>query len=257
MFDSHCHLDDPTLVAELPRWLDEGASLGITGWFVPGVSRERQAGLRGLNAQHPELCFGAGIHPWYVDELGDQLLSALRDAAEQRGDAVAIGECGLDSGHAKRAGHGMERQVLAFESQLALSCDLQLPVVLHIVGAHGAALKILRRFGPFPQGGVLHAYSGSAEFVGDYEALGLSFGVGGLSSRSGARRALAAVLEMSSDRLLLETDAPDMSPEGVPPGHNTPLTLPQVAQKLAELRGETLQIIDDVTTANARRLYSV
>ena len=257
MFDSHCHLDDSALAADLPRWLQEGAALGITGWFVPGVSRQRQGALRILNAQHTELCFGAGIHPWYVDELGDELPSALREVGAARGDAVAIGECGLDSGHAKRAGHSMERQVLAFESQLALSCDLQLPVVLHIVGAHGSALEILRRFGPFSQGGVLHAYSGSAEMVRDYEALGLSFGIGGLITRSGARRSTAAVLKMSSDRLLLETDAPDMSPKGVPAGHNTPLTLPQVAQKLAELRGETLQIIDDVTTANARRLYGV
>jgi TatD DNase family protein len=264
-FDSHCHLDFDAFDADRAEVWERAQTLGVRALFVPGIRPEQWSALPQLKRQIPTLCFGVGLHPYFLHEQSadalSQTLATLAQRASQLG-AVAIGECGLDSRIAKCGGLSLEQQIDALVPQLDVAHALQLPVVLHVVGAHGRALQLLQQRGPLPAGGVLHAYSGSAELVPRYAALGLRFGFGGALTRPSARKVKEALRVVPRDRLLLETDAPDQAPTGflgVPHAggvRNEPGALPLVAHTICEQLGISADDLARTTTDNALTLFA-
>src|SRR6185295_2154238 len=122
-----------------------------------------------------------------------------------------------------------------------------LPVILHIVGAHGLALSQLEQHGRFESGGVVHSYSGSAELVARYRKLGLSISIGPSILRAGARRVIDAARVIDADALLVETDSPDQEPE--------PAGLGQVIEAVARARSESAESVAEISAINAARLF--
>jgi TatD DNase family protein len=167
---------------------------------------------------------------------------------------VAIGETGLDGVGERRA--RLADQEVVFRAQLALARERRLPLMLHILDAHGRAFEILRGDG-VPSGGVIHSYSGSAEMARDYLALGLSLSFAGSVTHPGAKRARAAAAVVPRDRLLVETDAPDQTPAPHRPGLNEPAYLGTIVSALAAARGEPAEEVARGTEGNARRLFGV
>ncbi len=271
MYDSHCHLDFPELAEALDEHLRVARGRGVEGWHVPGCGPSqwgRLASVRDIEG----VSVGVGIHPWWADEVGweepddpraqagalDEAMQRLAAELQDR-RAVALGECGLDRPKALQGGPSRERQRVVFEAQLALARELALPVVLHVVGEHGAALEILDRAGELPRGGVVHGYSGSAELVERYVAHGLSIGFGARLTGAGARRARESLQRVPRERLLLETDAPDQAPavEGrfERARRGTPADLIVVVEEAArQLRVSAAELAQD-TARNARRLF--
>ncbi len=181
---------------------------------------------------------GLGIHPQALPELPAAEVNAGLDALPERlraAGACAVGECGLDGPSAK-LGVSMERQQEVLRAHLEIARDLGLPVILHCLKAHGALLALLEGFGPLA--GVMHSYSGAAELVPRYLALGLHLSFGGPVTYPGARKPPGAAAAVPDDRLLIETDAPDQVP--FPRGEerrNEPAFLPRVAAALEAQRG--------------------
>lgn len=254
-FDSHCHLDFEAFDADREAVVGRARAVGIAHVLVPGVSPDQWRRLRELRQRCPEVCVAVGLHPWFIHEVEalDDALASL-DAACEAAEAVAIGETGLDSLVAKRGGASLELQRRAFERHVLVAKEKQLPLILHIVRAHGAALTLLERMGPLP-GGVLHSYSGSAELVPRYARLGLSFGLSGAVTRPGVRRLREAAAVIPDEHLLLETDAPDQAPEGWTRSRNEPSALVDVAREVARLRNTEEKTLLDRASANARRLF--
>jgi TatD DNase family protein len=147
----------------------------------------------------------------------------------------------------------MERQVAVLAGHLALARKHRLPVMLHALRAHDALLALLERDG-LPSGGVLHSFSGSAEQVAPYARLGLHFAFAGPLTWERARKPVLAARAVARHRLLLETDAPDQTPRPHH-GRNEPAFLPLVAAGLAAALGVAVAEVDEVTSANARRLF--
>jgi TatD DNase family protein len=154
----------------------------------------------------PGVQVALGVHPCFIDEHVDaaRLGPRLREAVNRVG-AVAIGECGLD----KPAGQ-LPLQLRLLRVQLQLARDLDLPVLLHCVKAHGALLSLLQELGPLQ--GVLHSYSGSPEMVPAYAKLGLCFSFGGVLSWPEAKKPKLALQAVPPGRLLVESDGPDPPP---------------------------------------------
>jgi TatD DNase family protein len=227
----------------------------VSDVIVPAVAPERWAALAALARATPGVHFGLGIHPQALPELDprddDRHLAEL-DVALARGGAVAVGECGLD-GPSLAAGASVERQVRVLRAHLVLARAHRLPVVLHCLKLHGPLLALLREE-PLPAGGVLHSYSGGAEQVKAYLALGLHFAFAGPVTYAGARRPLDAIRAVPPDRLLLETDAPDQTPRPHR-GRNEPAFLPEIAAAIARATGRALAEVDTATTSNARSLF--
>ena len=199
--------------------------------LVPGVEPGQWARARELDGRGLSLRFAAGIHP-----QREGTIEALEAFLDERG-AAAIGELGW---HA-----GVPHRDALVDAQLELARARGLPVILHVVGAQGHALGRLRRHGPLR--GVVHAYSGSAELVRDYVGLGLHVSIGPSVLRPRARRVHAACAAIPEERLLVETDAPDQSPE--------PADLVDVIAKVAELRGRTVEEVGRRCADNARALF--
>jgi TatD DNase family protein len=148
-------------------------------------------------------------------------------------------------------------QERAFRAQLALARELDLPLVLHILGTHAESLRILKADGVPRAGGVVHSYSGSAELVRDYVGLGLHISFAGPVTSPQARRVHAAARAVPAERLLAETDAPDQTPPARRPAQCEPAFLPDIVDALAQLRGESRQTLARTTMDNARRLFAL
>lgn len=251
MFDAHCHLDFDAF-EDRQAVIARARAVGVEGIHVPGVCPEQWPRAAALCTE--EIRHGVGIHPWWVNQIDDldAALDQLKSVAERTG-AEAIGECGLDAPRAKRGGASLDLQQRVFEAHLDVAAALSLPVVLHVVGAHGRALALLQERGPLPAGGMVHSYSGSAEMVDGYAALGLFFSFGAAVTREHAKRARSAVCAAPADRLLLESDGPDQPLEGRELGE--PEDVAVTCGVVAELRGEPVATVAARTAENARRLF--
>jgi len=259
VFDSHCHLHDASVAA--PDALAERArAVGVRGFLLAGVAPDSFAAQTALARRHRDMVVAYGVHPQVVTELDDRALDGALDAlaaalsAKELVRPVAIGETGLDrNGPDRRASQALQER--AFRAQLALARAHDLPVVLHILDAHGPALHVLRRDGVPAAGGVMHSYSGPAELVADYVALGLSISFAGALTYGGARKAPRAARAVPDARLLVETDAPFQTPAERKPAPNEPAFLPLVIEALAKARAQDPNELCRLTEANARRLF--
>ncbi len=251
IFDSHAHYDDPafdgdreTLLASLPgrgvrRVVDCGADLAS--------SRKALA----LSAQYPYLYAAAGIHPEEAHDLPADWESRLAGLLAQPKE-VAVGEIGLDYHFAENPPREAQRDV--FEKQILLAGRLGLPVIVHDREAHGDTMALLRKHRPR---GVVHCFSGSAEMAKEVLRLGMYIGLGGAVTFKNARVPVEVAKLVPRDRLLLETDCPYMAPVPYRGKRNDSTLIACVADRLAEIRGESAQEIIDRANENAKRLFGV
>ncbi len=252
MFDSHCHLDFEQFDPDRARVWARARAAGIDDALVPGVSlaqNQRQDAVRGLAGIH----LAVGIHPYFGLEgiPLDEAMTQLEARAQEVG-AVAIGECGLDK---KKRGLDFSGQVELFEAQLNLAGELELPLVIHLVGARDEFLASLARLGTPRSGGVVHGFSGDASWAHQLVSRGFHLGIGPALLRPERRRLHQAVLGIPRDRLLLETDAPDQAPPGVQRGE--PEQIGAVLGRLASLLEEPSDVLGLATAENARRLLGI
>ncbi len=255
MIDTHCHLDGPVFDGDREEVLLRAHAAGVTDVVVPGVEPAGWGRLLDLCAGRPGLHAALGIHPQALAGLpaaGDDRHLADLEVLLARGGAVAVGECGLD-GPSAGEGVPLDRQRAVLRGHLAIARRCGLPVLLHSLRAHDAMLEELERDG-LPAGGVLHSFSGSAEQVPPFAALGLHFSFAGPVTFEGARRPVAAARAVPADRLLVETDAPDQTPHPHRGTRNEPSHLPLVLAAVARAVGTSPGELDHLTTGNARRL---
>jgi len=247
--DTHCHLDDPFLSVRLPEVIDSGKKAGVDRFIIPGVGPdgwERIAALGGsVNGVYPAF----GLHPMLAGLCDDDLLTRLEGISHA---AVAIGEIGLD--YTLTDVH-REAQIAAFRSQLKVALKCGLPLIIHCRKAFQDLLCILREENVQRVGGVMHAFSGSPETARACIKLGLFISVAGTVTYSNAVKPLAVVKSIPLAHLLLETDAPDMTPEPYRGRPNEPAFLVETARKVAEIKGVTMEEVAAVTTLNAERLF--
>lgn len=257
MFDSHCHLDASEYDLDRNDVLERARASGMRGIFVPGFEPQEWRTLPAFCAQDSLLCFGLGLHPWYVKTLAPaELEAALEELPTlvRTTRCAAIGECGLDALHAKRNGAPMELQQRVLDAHLTLAHETRLPIVLHCVGAHALLLSMLEAHGVLPGGGVMHSYSGPAELVPRYAKLGLSFSFAGIVARPEAQRPRRALAAVPTDRLLVESDGPDQAIRALGT-RSEPSHVRRVLEVAAELRATAYEQLARETTGNALRLF--
>ena len=264
--DTHCHLDAPEFDADRDAVRQRAREVGVGVCVLPAVQQRDWAGVQVLAARHGD-AYALGIHPLYVPQAHDADLDALDaalSAAQDDTRLVAVGEIGLDFFVPALCTPEMrERQWHFYTAQLALAKKHGLPVILHVRRSADGLLKGLRQ--TKVQGGIAHAFNGSAQQAQAFIDLGFALGFGGAMTfeRATALRELARSLPMHT--LVLETDAPDIPPQwiyrtaqdraqGQAQGRNSPAELPRIAQVLAEVRGMDWREVQAQTSANARRV---
>jgi TatD DNase family protein len=251
--DTHCHLDVAAFDADRDAVVARAGVAGVVGIVLPAIRPRTWDRVREVARRYAEagVRHALGIHPQVVpdleaEEFAGDLTARLAEAAT---DACAIGECGLDGG---TDAHELQEQI--FRAHVRAARATGKPLVIHVLRAHDAALRILREEGPAP--GVLHSYSGGANLVPVYRDLGLAFSFAGPVTYPNARRPIAAARAVPDALLLAETDAPDQAPTAHRGGRSEPAFVADVIAGLAAARGATAGEIAALTTANARRIFA-
>jgi TatD DNase family protein len=249
--DSHCHLDHPSLASRLDTVLFSARAVGVERFIVPGVSREKWAGIARLAAGTTGVFAAFGLHPMFAARYDEQLLEEL---ARYAAKAIAMGEIGLDYA---LSGVSREEQVTAFRGQLRLAVRMGLPVIIHCRQAFADLLHILREERVRQVGGVMHAYSGSYEMACLFGKEGLLISLSGAVTYRNAVKSPLVASRMSLEQLLLETDSPDMAPEPYRGKVNEPAFLVETVRAVARIRDISVEEVAQVTTANAERLFRI
>lgn len=250
LVDAHCHFDFPIFDGRRDEIMARVRAAGVSDIVIPGVRRKDWGRVKITTLSQPGLHYCLGIHPWFVGEHGSEDLDALREvlsAASPR--CVALGECGLD-----RLKGSLAEQQPWFEAQIEIAQELDLPMVVHSVKTHdevAATLKRKRFSGPV----LIHGFSGSEEQGRKLVQLGCFIGIGGVITHERALKTRNMVAKLPLASLVVETDAPDMAPSGVPKGCNSPEYLPRIIEALAELRPEPKEVLLSALESNVRRLY--
>lgn len=247
--DTHCHLDAAEFDADRDAILAAAQTAGVSALVVPAVERAGFERVRDLARRHPACAYALGIHPLYVDRVQPGDLEELARRLASDSAVVAVGEIGLDH-FVEDADRSRQHEV--FAAQLRLAREFELPVILHVRRAVDEVLRELRRAGV--RGGIAHAFNGSMQQAEEFLKLGFALGFGGAMTWPRALRIRAMAASLPLEAIVLETDAPDIPPQWLGRGRNSPAELAGIADVLAELRGVDRAEVAARTSANARRV---
>ena len=252
LFDTHAHLDDAAFDADREQILASLPQQGLRYVLNPGCSLASSRNAAALAAAHDYLYAAVGSHPDAADEVNEAVLEEYRTLCKLNPKVRAIGEIGLDYHYED---HPRSVQMAAFRAQMALAQELDMPVIVHDRDAHEDSLNIIREFPDVH--GVFHCFSGSAEMARQLVKLGWYVGFTGVLTFKNARRAVEAAAAVPLDRVVIETDSPYMSPEPFRGKRNDPSRVYRMAERLAEIRGLSVEEIQKITVENGKRLYRI
>ncbi len=252
LFDTHAHMDDRAFAQDREALLRSLPQAGLGLVMNPGCSLESSRNVDKLTKQFDFLYGAVGSHPDVADEVDEAVLEEYRILCKQNGKLRAIGEIGLDYHYEDIP---RELQQRAFRLQMGLARELGLPVIVHDRDAHGDALSILEEFPTVT--GVFHCYSGSLEMAKILVDKGWYIGFTGVLTFKNARKAVEVAENIPLERLVLETDCPYMAPEPFRGKRNHPGYLYRMAERLAELRGLSVEEVERITMENGKRLYRI
>ncbi|MHB8624902.1 MAG: TatD family hydrolase [Aggregatilineales bacterium] len=260
LIDTHCHLNLEAFDADRDAVLNRAAESGVTCVINPAFDLESGATALKLTVQYPGMFASVGIHPNSTAQFRPGDIEQIENQARSSPKVVAIGEIGLDY-HWDDSPKDVQR--VAFEAQLVLAARLELPVIIHNREASDDVIAVLRAWLPMlPESlrarpGVLHSFSAPSEIADQALAMGFYLGFTGpiTYKKSDELRAIAA--RVPANRLLVETDAPYLTPQAHRGQRNEPAYVRYVAERLAALRNVPGSELAAQTTANAERLFAL
>ena len=252
LFDTHAHMDDRAFDADREELLRSLPEQGLELVMNPGCSLASSRNASRLSQEYDYLYAAVGSHPDAADEVNEEVLEEYRKLCKLNPKIKAIGEIGLDYHYEDIP---RELQIKAFRAQMALAKELGLPAIVHERDAHEDGMAVVREFPEVT--GVFHCYSGSAEMARQLVDKGWYIGFTGVLTFKNARKAVEVAASIPLERIVLETDCPYMAPEPFRGKRNHPGYLYRMAEKLAEIRGMSVEEIHAITVENGRRLYRI
>ena len=251
LFDTHAHLHFPEFAADLDAVLERARAAGVRHMVTIGTDVETSRAAIELASRHPDIWAAVGVHPHEAAGAGEDALAEIERLARSSPKVIAIGETGLDFFRNLSPREAQER---VFRWQLGLSRRVGKPVIVHCRDAHAETLAILAEEDVSRAGGIMHCFSGDAEVARRVLDLGLVISIAGPVTYPNARALPEVVRLTPADRLVIETDCPFLPPQGYRGKRNEPSYIAVTAARVAELRGEPLELTAERTTATARRL---
>lgn len=250
--DTHAHLDEAAFDVDRLEVLRRAVAAGVTRIVNIGFRPSRWATTIELAKRYPGISVVLGLHPQQAGEFDDTTCDRLADSI-QTSNALAVGEIGLDYA---RDYASPEQQRRAFAAQLNLAIGLGLPVVIHQRDAADDCRDLLRSIPP-DHLVVLHCFDGAPSLARLGLDRGYYFGVGGLLTKPASEHLRSVAATLPIERLVLETDAPYLTPTGVKARRNEPANVPRIADRIASILRLTPEEIARVTTRNAERVFAL
>lgn len=248
IIDSHAHYDDSSFDADREEILRELFSGEICKIVNIGCSVKSSYSSVKLAEKYAGIYAAVGLHPDAADEI--DRIGEIRSLCGNK-KVVAVGEIGLDYHYEE---HSRDIQKKAFEEQLKLAAELDMPVVIHSRDAWEDTMELLRKYRPK---GVMHCFSGSAEIAREIVTMGMYVGFTGVVTFKNAKKALKALEAVPLDRLLVETDCPYMAPEPNRGKRNYSGYLPYTVAAMAAVKGVSPDEMAEITAENAEKLFNI
>jgi TatD DNase family protein len=253
--DSHCHLDFPEYRERLPEVLANMAAAQVSHALCISVDLPDFPLVRQLAESHPHLYASVGVHPDYEDTPEPTVDFLVKAAKHPK--VIAIGETGLDYYRmADRAYEDMEWQRTRFRTHIRAAIESGCPLIIHTRAASEDTIRILKEEGAERIGGVMHCFTESLEVAKQAIDLGFYISFSGIVTFKSAKELQEVARRMPLDRMLIETDAPYLSPVPYRGQINDPSKVIHVAEMLAELRGVALATIEETSTINFFKLFN-
>ncbi|EEX93167.1 hypothetical protein VIOR3934_02253 [Vibrio orientalis CIP 102891 = ATCC 33934] len=253
LFDTHCHFDFDIFQGDFDAQLKSANAQGVSRFVVPSIGSSNWAQVQQMAAEHASIYFALGIHPYFLHQQSIDELPTLKELLNQRGNqCVAVGECGLDA----MVEVDMVLQEKVFIEQVALATYYQLPLILHCRKTHNRMVQILKQE-RFQYGGILHGFSGSYQQAMQFIELGFYIGVGGVITYPRANKTRQAIVSLPIEKLVLETDSPDMPLNGYQGKPNHPKMIGEILACLASLKGMSRQTIAEIVWKNSNSAFGI
>ena len=251
MIDTHCHLYSEEFLADLNEVIDRAKKTGIEKVYLPAIDSSTHEAMIALADQHEAYCIPMmGLHPCYVKSNYEDELKVVEDWVGKRKFA-AIGEIGLDYYHSVEY---KSQQIDAFSTQINMAIAHNLPIVIHTRSSMDDCIRIVEEVGKGKITGIFHCFGGDERQAKKIIELGFMLGIGGVVTYKNA--GLARVLEsVPLDAIVLETDAPYLSPVPYRGKRNEASYVQYVAEKISEIKRIPLEEVDNLTTANAKKIF--
>ena len=281
LIDSHCHLDFPEFKNDLIEVIKRAEEAGIKIILNPGCNFATSRKAVELAQRFENIYAAVGVHPHDSIQINKESIQELEELAQNK-KVVAIGEIGLDY---FRMRNTREVQLAAFEKQLELAQKLNKPVIIHSRESDEDIFKILDKFisnksavadnrtnesrvsgtndrtiRTSPSGelrGVFHCFGGNWDFAEQVLAKGFLIGLTGIVTFPGAKNTHEVAKKIPLDKLLVETDAPFLAPQKHRGQRCEPAYVAEVAEKIAELKGVSVEEVAEVTTKNSEELFKI
>lgn len=250
IFDSHAHYDDARFSEDVYDLLDTLPEKGVSGVISCGVNAESTRFAQALAQKYDYIYAAAGFHPLNLEDVPENAETVLCELLKDP-KTVAVGEIGLDYHYEKES---RTEQLALFEMQLRLAKELDLPVIVHDREAHDDTLRLLKEIQPT---GVVHCFSGSVEMAKEILKLDMYIGLGGAVTFKNAVKPVEVAAMVPAERLLLETDAPYMTPVPFRGKRCDSSLIAYTAARIAEIRGVDTQALCTQTEINTRRLFGI
>ncbi len=248
IFDSHAHYDDEAFNEDRIDILKNLPEKGIFCVVNVGTCIETSKKAIEIASTYDYIWASIGIHPTYTNELKTEFIDKLKELAKDE-KVVAIGEIGLDYHYGKET---VNEQKEMFEKQLELAIELDKPVIIHNREAHLDTMALLKKYKPK---GVVHCFSGSLEMANELIKQGMYIGLGGAVTFKNAKNPVNVAQNIPLEYMVLETDAPYMTPVPFRGKRCDSSHIQFTAQKIAELRGMDVEKLLEITKNNAIKLF--
>lgn len=253
LIDTHCHLYSKEFTRDIDEVFHRAEKEGVTRFFLPAIDRHCQEALLALEAGRPGVCFGmTGLHPCHVKA---DYLDELRFVEEELGRRkwVALGEIGLDF-YWDRTFEA--EQYTAFHRQIEWALHYGLPIVIHSRESMKESIGVVREHQKGGLRGIFHCFSGDAAAAREIVELGFLLGIGGVLTYKNSGLP-DAIRDVPLESLVLETDAPYLSPVPFRGKRNESSYLKYIVARLAEVKGISVEEAAGVTTRNAQKIFGI
>ena len=259
MIDIGVNLTNTRFDKDRDELIVRAKSKGVSAMLVTGTNLSESQKALQLSAQYPDYLYStAGVHPHDADNVSDTYLAEIRILAENK-TVKAIGECGLDF---NRNSSAPKQQEKVFSEQISLAVELQLPLFLHQRDAFPLWFQLLSPYITSVPAMVSHCFTGSADELDQCLSAGMYIGITGWVCDERRGKSLQALIpSIPLNRLMIETDAPYLTPRTMRPkpksSRNEPSYLPYVIEKLAELYQCNIQDVINASSENARKVFNL
>jgi TatD DNase family protein len=252
LIDTHCHLYDQALAEDIENIMQRAKAAGVCRFYLPAIDRQSEGSMLELEKRYPDICFAMqGLHPCSVrSDVNDALKHVEQSLASRL--FAAVGEIGLDF-YWDRSFE--KEQYRAFHQQVDWALSLDLPIVIHSRDSIEQTIGVVREHQKGNLHGIFHCFNEDENAAKEIVALGFYLGIGGTVTYKKSKL-LVALKNIPLENIVLETDAPYLPPVPFRGKRNESSYIVYVAEKLAEIKGMSVEDVAAITTANASRIFS-